>query len=384
MLLFYVCIVLCVTFVYCFVHCFVCYFCVLFCALFCVLLLCIFLYLCDHDFACSLFSHIRMEKKIDTILEKEPEMLDIIRAAAPMAIHKTDKEGHPVIYMKLGMANIKLLHAKGVTDEHAAFCHAYDMETLACECEKESFTRQKTIEKQMQVIDCHGLSLATLSGLHYVKAMAEIDQKYYPEFLARGIIINAPSIFAIFWNIIKLWLDPVTAAKFAILSTDGKEELRKWIHDDDLPVEYGGNDSFAIPLPRYEFSEKIKNGKQFVKEISCIWSEDECLNGEYGGLTLDFNFVTLGHDICFGAIFVPEDQTIASTVIAEQKRVPSQQYPFDGTHFSAQSGTWILTWDNSYSYFTSKILQYNFSITKVKKTDIEKASKLAERNETEK
>lgn len=47
-----------------------------------------------------------------------------------------------------------------------------------------------------------------MPALYYIKAISDIDQKYYPETLNKLYLVNAPSAFVMVWKIVKGWLDP--------------------------------------------------------------------------------------------------------------------------------------------------------------------------------
>ena len=68
-----------------------------------------------------------------------------------------------------------------------------------------------------------GLSLTSLCRIHpavtevracahcghlQTRAIADVDQKYYPETMNKLYLVNSPSAFVIVWKIVKGWLDP--------------------------------------------------------------------------------------------------------------------------------------------------------------------------------
>eukprot|EP01126_Amoeba_proteus_P043803 TRINITY_DN482_c0_g1_i4.p2 TRINITY_DN482_c0_g1~~TRINITY_DN482_c0_g1_i4.p2 ORF type:complete len:104 (-),score=21.08 TRINITY_DN482_c0_g1_i4:194-505(-) len=54
----------------------------------------------------------------------------------------------------------------------------------------------------------------------------------YPETLRHILVVEAPWVFSLCWNLIKGWLDPKTSQKIVFLSMP---ELKKYIHEDNLP-----------------------------------------------------------------------------------------------------------------------------------------------------
>lgn len=47
-----------------------------------------------------------------------------------------------------------------------------------------------------------------IPALNFIRAIADCDQKYYPETLNKFYLVKAPSAFVYVWKIVKAWLDP--------------------------------------------------------------------------------------------------------------------------------------------------------------------------------
>eukprot|EP01133_Synstelium_polycarpum_P012400 gene12400-14552_t len=74
-----------------------------------------------------------------------------------------------------------------------------------------------------------------------VKFMVDLFQKFYPESLARCLILNAPWVFMGIWHIIKHWLDPYTVSKIMFVKT---KQLADYIPKENLLASYGGASTF--------------------------------------------------------------------------------------------------------------------------------------------
>jgi hypothetical protein len=61
-------------------------------------------------------------------------------------------------------------------------------------------------------------SMTCLIGLGAIKKCITIDSAHYPERLKYMFVVNVPSIFTVFWKILKPWVDPVTLSKVSFLS----------------------------------------------------------------------------------------------------------------------------------------------------------------------
>jgi hypothetical protein len=80
-----------------------------------------------------------------------------------------------------------------------------------------------------------------MPALYFIRAIADCDQKYYPETLNKFFLVNAPSAFVYVWKIVKAWLDPGVIAKIQILGVDYKESLLAQIEPENLPSFLGGD-----------------------------------------------------------------------------------------------------------------------------------------------
>ena len=70
-----------------------------------------------------------------------------------------------------------------------------------------------------------------------LKMLVDILQYNYPEILSCALIMNSPIIFTACWQIIKLWIDPVTAAKCIFLKPS---QLHEYIDIVEISVDIAG------------------------------------------------------------------------------------------------------------------------------------------------
>ena len=83
--------------------------------------------------------------------------------------------------------------------------------------------------KQTEIYNLRGLSFSQLHmpGLRMLSRVLKIGQDHYCESLHRCVIVHAPRIFAIAWQVVSLVLDERTRQKTLILSGDGIETLEQ-------------------------------------------------------------------------------------------------------------------------------------------------------------
>jgi hypothetical protein len=76
-----------------------------------------------------------------------------------------------------------------------------------------------------------------------VRLLVDILQLNYPDTLGKALVVNAPFIFSACWAIIKMWLDPVTAAKVEFIKA---AQLPEYVDPEFIIPEIG--DKSICPL----------------------------------------------------------------------------------------------------------------------------------------
>ena len=155
--------------------------------------------------------------------------------------------GTPVYWEKTGYISSIFNEVRSALGEGAAdlliIRHVRQQEFMFRErCKRASEYYNKIITKQVVVFNMKDVSYALDSvALQVFKRMLQIDEAFYPERLEVLYMINAPWFFSTIWNMIKGWLDPVTAKKMVILGTDYLPALREIMDDSQIPQEWGGS-----------------------------------------------------------------------------------------------------------------------------------------------
>ena len=109
-----------------------------------------------------------------------------------------------------------------------------------------SADKGEAVTQMCNVIDVGDLSLyETVSNsgvLAALRAIAAIDQDYYPENLGVTLVCNAPWSFTTAWGIVKMFLDTKTQQKFVVLGKGkaGVAELEKILGAGKVPAFLGG------------------------------------------------------------------------------------------------------------------------------------------------
>ncbi|KAG0748819.1 hypothetical protein G6F57_003908 [Rhizopus arrhizus] len=206
----------------------------------------------------------------DSNLESVPgvseAVLRINKYMGGTCLHKIDREGCPVYIERLGYheakdiaKNVKIEEVEGY---HLA-CNEFLHRVVMKDCSKKA---GRPINRETVIFDCTGMGWRQLHmpALNFIRAIADCDQKYYPETLNKFFLVNAPSAFVYVWKIVKAWLDPGTIAKIQILGSDYKDALLKQIPSENLPSFLGGEctcqhmDGGCVP------SQVLKNAKPLI------------------------------------------------------------------------------------------------------------------------
>ncbi|NXA37991.1 S14L2 protein, partial [Eudromia elegans] len=168
-------------------------------------------------------------------------LLQVIRKYMSGGMCGYDREGSPIWYDIIGPLDGKgLLFSASKQD--LLKNKFRDCEMLRLECEKQSRKLGRKIETVLMVYDCEGLGLKHLwkPAVDTYGELLSMFEENYPESLKRLLIVKAPKIFPVAYNLIKHFLSEDTRKKVVVLGSNWKEVLQKYIDPEQIPVEYGG------------------------------------------------------------------------------------------------------------------------------------------------
>ncbi|XP_075996723.1 SEC14-like protein 2 [Genypterus blacodes] len=152
-----------------------------------------------------------------------------------------DREGSPIWYDVIGPLDPKglLMSASKQDFLKTKIRHT---EMLRRECESQSEKLKKNVESITLIYDCEGLGLKHMwkPAVETYGEVLTMFEENYPEGLKRVLLIKAPRIFPMAYNLIKHFLCEETRRKISILGSDWQEVLRKHVDPEQLPVVYGG------------------------------------------------------------------------------------------------------------------------------------------------
>ncbi|XP_036209685.1 SEC14-like protein 4 isoform X2 [Myotis myotis] len=321
----------------------------------------------------------RKQQDLDNILTWQPS--EVIQRYDSGGLCGYDYEGCPVWFDIIGSLDPKGLLLSASKQElirkRIKVC-----ERLLQECELQSQKLGRKIETVLMVFDLEGLGLQ-----HLWKPAVEVYQQFfasmeanYPETVKNILIVRAPKLFPVAFNLVKSFITEETRRKIVILGGNWKQELPKFISPDQLPVEFGG--TLTDPDGNPKCLTKINYGGQVPKSYylhnqvkvqyehtatvgrgSSLQVEFEIL---FPGCVLRWQFESERADIGFG-VFLKTKQGQRQRVGEMTEVLPSQRYnahlvPEDGSLTCLQAGVYVLRFDNTYSLIHAKKVSYTVEV----------------------
>ncbi|KAG8175674.1 hypothetical protein JTE90_017395 [Oedothorax gibbosus] len=323
----------------------------------------------------------RTEMKIDTILTEYTPHKFTVSEYFPLSRMGKDLEDSPVSFLNFGNIDCKGM-SKSVTSMDMNLYISYYLEKKVVDMKETSAKTGKLVDKWIWVFDFQNYSLMSATHKPTIEIFASMISLYegnYPERLKAAYIINNSYYFSLFWAVIKPFLSPATQNKVNILGKTGwKEELLKHISPDVLPVFLGGNHKdqngdpmckseikFGGPVPESFFqyanqtcAARIPGAKKLIVARASI--SDVPVEVPKPGSTLEWEFVVKNRDIGFALIFRSGD---AVKELIPQRRIETSQATDSGLFKCEQAGTYIIRFDNTYSWLHSKEIHFTLSVT---------------------
>ncbi|MCO5601271.1 hypothetical protein L7F22_055390 [Adiantum nelumboides] len=185
----------------------------------------------------------RRDIEADTIIEtfKFPERKATKESYAHFH-HKTDKCGRPIYIERYGQLQIEDL-LRVTTLDRLLLYHIKEWEILInCKFPACSRVAGRPILQSLTILDLKGVTMKHLNKQvrHFIQKITRIDQDYYPEYLGKMLIINAPSSFKAMWQLIKPWLDKDTPKKIEVCGSNYSAKLLELVDRENLPEFLGG------------------------------------------------------------------------------------------------------------------------------------------------
>jgi len=318
----------------------------------------------------------RKKYDADNLLDWTPP--EVLVKYYPGGLCGVDKEGYPFWIDTLGTADIKGLMFSARKAEVIKY-KAYWTEKIYKVCEEQSAKLGKHIDQIGLIFDMEGIGMAHLwkPAVDAFIEMLIMFEANYPETLRYCIVINAPKIFPIAWNLVKPFLSEDTKTKIFIEKGDWKKKVLERIDASELPVHWGGTrtDPDGDPYCKSKICMGGKVPESYNVAKTNFVDMDNFTTGTVGrGSSLQINydvnvansilrwqFMTDDNDIGFGVFKKTAEERQNKGDMEEvvpTDRVNSHMVPEDGSVICKEPGTYVIRFDNTYSWVRSKKVQY--------------------------
>ncbi|ESO98951.1 hypothetical protein LOTGIDRAFT_187193 [Lottia gigantea] len=285
-----------------------------------------------------------------------------------------DKDGSPIRIELFGRLDMKgLMYSARKMDMEKT--KILQCEMIVEDCRKQSQKLGKKVDQLTVIFDMEGVSSKMLwkPGLQMYMHLVSILEDNYPELLKRMFVVNAPSIFPVLYKICRPLISEDMKLKIHVLGSNYTETLLKYIDPEELPVFLGGKMKDADGNPKCE-SLICQGGvvpqSYYLKDNQDMSQFKEIVvpNGEKVNLffkvdkintILSWEFQTEDFDIGFGVLIQEDGKTVP---VVESERVNSHMVPQDGTYTCKQTGTYVICFDNSFSWARDKKVKYNVDV----------------------
>ncbi|GIY49263.1 SEC14-like protein 2 [Caerostris darwini] len=338
--------------------------------------------------------HIQWRKEflVDTILDDYTSVEALVKHF-PGNLIGFDKEQCPVKYFAFGNMDAKgIRKAAKFSDIIKFMIQMQEQEMVVLKEQSEKVG--KILPGSVYICDFKDMTFSAATDkktLEHSIYLSKMYQDHYPERLKAVYLINVSSYFHLLFNILKVFLAASILSKMHFCSkAEVQEKLLKVIEADQLPGFLGGNrtDPDGDPLcksfvnhagkvPSKYFVNKTSinfsklNGVQKLIVNRSSYSEIE-VNVEEPGSLIEWEFEIKSKDIGFGLYYREmngENSTLVE--IVPLQRVDTEEFSETGIHKADKKGTYVIRYDNSYSWMRSKELFYRVIVKNPKTLDEE-------------
>ncbi|XP_068239493.1 SEC14-like protein 2 [Palaemon carinicauda] len=320
----------------------------------------------------------RKEWDVETVLEWD--VPEVLQRYYPVGMAGHDRGGLPVWIIPYGGCDMRGLLSSVRKRDYIRYTVRV-LEASLQDMKKQTKDLGYPVTQQCCIFDLEDFSLRHVTWKPAMDVILELVQLYeanYPELLKCAYVINAPKVFTLAYAIIKPFLHEVTLKKIRIYGYSGwKEDLLKDIEADQLPQHWGGTRTDPdgdpkcpsqiclggeVPKEYYMSLSKSNLSKQKGKEnlstLTLAKGDKKRLKFEVKkpGSHLKWEFRTEDYDIGFGV--TRKVKKGEEEILVPMQRVNSQLVTEEGCLTCMEPGTYVITFDNEFSYVRSKKIWY--------------------------
>ncbi|KAK3577712.1 hypothetical protein CHS0354_000410 [Potamilus streckersoni] len=311
----------------------------------------------------------RKEYRLDNIT-KEFEEPEVIQKYLTGGFCGYDKDGSPIRVELYGHLDMKGIMAS-VRKSDLEKSKLLQCEQIVQMWKDQSEKLGRKVEGLTVIFDMEGVSTKMLwrPGLQMYLHLVKVLEDNYPEMMKRLLVTNAPRIFPLLYKLARPLISEDMRNKIFVLGADTKEFLLKHIDADQLPAYLGGTltdpdgnprcitmicQGGDVPEKYYLDSSELL---QHMQEATIPRGDKILVEFEVGspGSILRWEFKTEDHDVGFGVLLKDGQKNVP---IVPVKRVNSHLVAEDGSIVCDMAGTYLLCFDNTFSWTRSKKIYY--------------------------
>ncbi|CAJ0946151.1 unnamed protein product, partial [Mesorhabditis belari] len=327
--------------------------------------------------------------KKHVIFRKAWELDEIDKWEAPECLEKycgygflPDKDGNPILMSLLGNCDVEGMLRSVASLDYIKFSLAAIEKGMRL-CEIRSKTSGNAWEQMLLVFDLDHVSTAHFASRQFASAfttLCMLFQEHYPLVLSKILIIRAPEMARMAYSSMTAFLsDSVTQLIEMYSEGEWRRELEKYVHLDAWPLHWGGKmaeegDPKCPSMIRYGLGPIPDT---FFVDSETVMPDYDEMTTVYAGdkhliqikvkkpSKIAWQYMTGDDDIGFCVHYdkaMDKDNLNEMEVVYPYIRLECSQVPINGHLNAEKPGTYILEFDNYYSWFSAKQLRYNIEI----------------------
>lgn len=308
---------------------------------------------------------------------------EVLQKYYPVGFSGHDRGGCPVLIIPFGNCDIKGILHSVKKSEYIKYT-VYILEKSIRDMKEQSEKLGRNVDQLCIIFDLENFGMKHITwkpAMDVVLYLVQLHEGNYPEMMKKTYVVNTPKVFSIAYAIIRPFINDITASKIKIY---GRGKPYKWretlladIDPNELPVHWGGSKTdengdprcpdliclggdvpqsyYMAPANRLAESEDLQMGT--VNKGGTLSVEKEV---PMAGSALRWEFKTEDYDIGFAVYRKQEDGSLVEVV--PKQRVNSHLVPEDGQLMCTEPGTYVVTFDNTFSLFRPKKIAYTVSV----------------------
>ncbi|CAN8015507.1 unnamed protein product, partial [Ixodes persulcatus] len=277
----------------------------------------------------------------------------VLRRYFPGSLCNHDRDGRPLYIMRFGNGDFSGI-AQCVSMDAIVKHAAYQIEVAIADMKTQTEKLKRVVETVTVVFDYDNFQLKQVycwQVIEILRHLTALYEKYYPEILERCLIINEN------WQPVMLqYVDPSQLPTHwggDLVGPNGDEECTYLVRrGGKVPPELYLRNSPRVSTDPDATTCFLERGKKMEAPVRV----------ERAGTRLQWRFQTNPcHDLGFGIAYVSGENGISKELLP-LSRVKCDQVAESGEVCCPEPGTYVFTFDNSYSWFTKKQLSYVFHL----------------------